>query len=245
MKPNLGLLLFIAIPFLPILFSASSAWNGRENPIIVEVNEYFKAMSRFESQTQKESLELLYHKGQAVATKLVQILELLSEADYDSAVTQMKGYLLSREEIIFVEPDISFFKDLSKTRGLEGDTSFFNFMGHLKPDNVWPAFIEQQTDYSGCTIFGKGILTGLYEEAVSFRYRYPSMYDSDIDHAIGQIKYALTSSTCACGDSSSVIKEFQSFLNMFPSADIAPQINERVLEIRERRARIRFNCISG
>ncbi len=123
--------------------------------------------------------------------------------------------------------------------------AFFNFLGALKPDSVWSAYIEQQTDYSGCTIYGNGKLTALYGKAKQFRKQFPVAYASDVNEAINDIKETFTSDTCACRDSLSVIKEFELFINAFPKDAITPAVRKRLAEVKGKRTTFRFQCISG
>jgi hypothetical protein len=110
---------------------------------------------------------------------------------------------------------------------------------------MWSAYIEQQTDYSGCTIYGKDILTRLYGKARQFRRQYPSAYNSDIKEEITDMKSEFTDGTCACGDSNGVIKEFQLFIKTFPGDEITPIAKKRLTDIQNKKTAIRFNCLSG
>lgn len=220
--------------------------KAENKAIFNTVDQYSEAIGKFQSDIVKtSSLENVYHQGQAAASKLIPALESLSPVDFDSIVKKMRGYVINRDEVIFVLPDFKFFGELSKKQGTDADVAFFAFMSDLRPANVWPAFIEQQTDYSGCTDFGKGLLTNLYRKAVNFSDKNQTAYKIDIDEVIREIKAELTESTCACGDMDSAIKEFNLFISTFPAADVTPMIKKRILDIKSNKSFMRFNCTSG
>lgn len=232
------------ILFIVVCAFISSNIYGQNKTILTLATQYSQALTKFENQKKRNNLELLYRKGQAVGEKLDD-LEALSETDYASVERKMKGYVVNRNEIIFIKPDVNFYKKLSRKYGTKADVAFFNFLGELKPDSVWSAYIEQQTDYSGCTIYGSGKLTALYGKAKQFRKQFPAAYATDINEAINDIKETLTSNTCACSDSRSPIKEFQLFINAFPKDTITPAVKKRLDEVKAKRTAIRFQCHSG
>jgi len=217
---------------------------AQNNSIHSLANRYSFALRKFEKQNTGGNIAAVYRKGKIVADKLDE-LENLSAADYASVEKKMRGFVVNRDEIIFVKPDVGFFMKLSKRRGTKADIAFFKFLGELRPESVWVAYIQQQTDYSGCTIYGKGILTRLYGKAKQFRQQYPSAYVADIKEEIENMKSELTMDTCACGDRNSVIKEFQLFIKTFPADKITPIVRKRLKEVQSRKSAFRFNCMSG
>ncbi|CAN5621558.1 hypothetical protein BH24ACI2_BH24ACI2_15210 [soil metagenome] len=225
-------------------FGVSRCVYAQNNSIIALADKYSSALKKFEKRRTRGNIEAVYRKGQIVAEKL-DALESLSEADYASIERKMRGFVINRNEVVFVKPDVVFFKKLSKRLGTKSDIAFFTFLGELKPESVWSAYIEQQTDYSGCTIYGKGILTSLYGKARQFRRQYPSAYVSDIKEEIRDMKSDFTDGTCACSDSNGVVKEFQLFIKTFPRGEITPIVKKRLIDIQNKKTAIRFNCLSG
>ncbi|HEY6873171.1 MAG TPA: hypothetical protein VI298_10645 [Geobacteraceae bacterium] len=220
--------------------------RAEDAAVFAAVDQYSEAIGKFQADTaMRGSLENVYHKGQAAASGLVSVLESLSPEGYDSIVKKMRGYVLNRDEGIFVLPDFKFYYGLAKKQGTDADIAFFSFMSDFRPDNVWPAFIEQQTDYGGCTNFGAGVLTDLYGKGINRSKKYPSVYKRDIDEAIEQIRDELTVSNCACGDMDSVIKELELFIATFPADGLTPVVRQRLSDVKSRKSTMRFNCISG
>lgn len=106
-------------------------------------------------------------------------------------------------------------------------------------------YIEPQTDYSGCTIYGDGKMTALYGKAKQFRKQFPVAYASDVNEAINDIKETFTNDTCACGENRSVVKEFELFINAFPKDAITLAVKKRLAEVKEKWTAFRFQCHSG
>ena len=220
--------------------------RGEDTAVFAAVDQYAEAIGKFQADTAiRGSLENVYRKGEAAASGLVPVLESLSPEGYDSIVKKMRGYVLNRDEGTFVVPDFKFYYGLAKKQGTDADIAFFSFMSDFTPDNVWPAFIVQQTDYSGCTNFGNGVLTDLYGKGINLSKKYPSAYKRDIDEAIEQIRDELTVSNCACGGMDSVIKEFELFIATLPADDLTPVVRQRLSNVKSRKSTMRFSCISG
>ncbi|MDQ3129326.1 MAG: hypothetical protein M3Q99_01025 [Acidobacteriota bacterium] len=217
---------------------------AQKTSILTLADRYSSALKKIEKQKTKGSIEAVYRRGRILADNLDE-LENLSEANYALVEKKMKGFVINRSAVIYVKPDVNYFKKLSKRLGTKSDIAFFILLGELRPESIGLNYIEQQTDYSGCTIYGKGILTGLYGKAKRFRRQYSSVYIEDIKEEIGDIKSNFTNGTCACGDSSGVIKEFQLFIKTFPKDEITPVVRKRLGEVQNKKTAIRFNCISG
>ncbi len=224
------------------LFFSADAY-GQSKAIISLATQYSQTLRKFENQKPRGGVELLHSKGRVIGEKLDE-LEALSENEYALVVKKMKGFVVNRSETVFVNPDVNFYKNLSKKYGTKADVAFFNLLGELKPDSVWSAYVEQQTDYSGCTIYGGGKLTALYGKAKQFKKQLPAAYASDVNEAINDIKETFTNDTCACGDRRSVIKEFQSFINAFPKDAITPAIRKCLAEVEQKQTSFRFQCHS-
>ena len=225
-------------------FAAPSCVAAQNDSIIARADRYVAALEEYEKGTERKSVEFVFRKGQSVAKKLDE-LENLNEADYASVTKKMKGFIVNRDETIYIEPEVDFFKKLSKKFGTKSDAAFFTFWSALKPDSVWSAYIEQQTDYSGCALYGKGILTELHGKAEQFRRQYPRAYTTELKEEIDEMKRELTSGTCACGNRNSVTEEFRLFIKTFPADEITPTIKRRLKGVQNKKTAIRFNCISG
>jgi len=173
------------------------------------------------------------------------VLEQLPPAEYQRLQNDLPGILVNREEVLFSEPDPDFFVQLAVGHGEEADRRFFAALKATYPESVWPVYVQQQTDYSGCTRFGSGTLVDTYrrwaEYTRSFPGRYAATVQRETDHATGE----LTQSTCACGDSATVERELQQFVRAFPASPIRQAVNQRLRALQTGQSDIRPRCISG
>jgi hypothetical protein len=238
MKIRRAVILFVmlaAISVLPV---------GAQNKSVMSLaDQYALALRQFQTHKTRASMEGVVRKGNAVGEKLSE-LEDLSEAEYALLEKKMKGFVVNREETVYVKPDLKFFAQLAKTRGTSADAAFFGLMREIRPDNVWAAYLEQQTDYSGCTIYGNGNLTTLYGKALRFKRAYPQAYVSYIDEEIDGISSKFTGDVCACGNIGSVEKEFRLFIKTFPNDKNTPAVKKGLANLKKNKA-FRFNCQSG
>jgi hypothetical protein len=198
-------------------------------------------------------IESLYAAGMRAADSLMlnspssdlSPLESLDDSSYASLQHQMQGFVVWRGEGTAAPPDPSFFLALARSRGDAADTAFFHALRFTRDEGGWPIYVQQQTDYSGCTDFGSGHLVSSYAVWKDFLSRHPGRYARWGRECLGEVEEELVSSTCACGDPESVRKELQAFLLKFPAAEIAAQVRSRLQQIESGRSSMRFNCISG
>ena len=158
------------------------------------------------------------------------------------------GMVMNREEsgIIFVDIDPLFFITTSRQFGTQADAEFFELYRETFPhDYIWPAWMQQQTDYSGCTKFEAHIMVDLYNGWTLYRSRFPADYTDKVGEIIGNLEGQFTGSTCACGDRESVIAELKSFLDRFSTSSIAGSVERRLTGLEDRHSPIRPHCISG
>jgi hypothetical protein len=172
-------------------------------------------------------------------------LESLSDEDFRQLSVAIPGAWINREETVFVAPDPDYFLKLAGSRGDATDGSFFSALKATYPESVWPVYIKQQTDYSGCTLYGSGKLVDMYQQWSRFQRTFPDRYKAPVRERLEDISRQLTDSTCACEDASSVEKELQQFLQAFPTSTLRPRITERLQALRNGRSNIRARCISG
>lgn len=220
-----------------------SVVHAQNKSILALADQYALALRKTRNQKTKQSIEPLLRKGKAVAEKLDEI-ESLSETDYSLLEKKMKGFSINRDEIVFIVPDSKFFTRLSKARETRTDVAFFTLMREIRPDNLWAAYIEQQTDVTGCTIYGNGLLTNFYGKTLQFKRVHPKAYIKDIDEEIYGIVAEFSDNLCACGDREGVLKEFRLFIKTFPKDKNTPAIEKRLAKI-EKEKDFRFNCQSG
>jgi hypothetical protein len=172
------------------------------------------------------------------------VLERLSEEDFQAVILKMKGFSVNRQETVFVEPDPAFFIALAKRAGDQASVEFFEAYRKTKP-NGWPVYIEQQTDYSGCIRYGTMSLVDTYTLWDTYSKKYPTRYPKEVMSFIRDIEDDLTESTCACDDKESVLREFETFIRAFPRARITARLREKVNQIHQGKSDIREHCLSG
>jgi hypothetical protein len=171
-------------------------------------------------------------------------LEALSEPEFNQLRRELVGLVVNREEVVLVEPDVAFFRALA-ARGDPADRAFFRALSATYPESVWPVYVEQQTDYSGCTRFGSGTLVTTYLTWSAFRQQYSKRYEAASGTHLDEVKRELTESTCACGDRASVEKELTEFLRRAKVSELRTEVAARLAAVRSDHAAIRFACTSG
>lgn len=235
--------LLIIVSIVNCLALFSPATLAQDNSIMTRANDYYTALKRYQQQKGRVSVERLINKGKSVDEKLDEI-EALSDADYSLLKMKMKGFTINREEILFIEPDYKYFLKLSRKHGTTADTAYFSLMRKIKPDNVWAAYTEQQTDVTGCTIYGNGLLTRLYGQILNFKQAYPKSFVKNIDEERNEILQAFSVSSCSCGDVNGVLKEFNLFIRTYPKDKNTPEIKKNLANLKKG-GDFRFNCQSG
>jgi hypothetical protein len=225
-----------------VLFGQSNAYSQTKS-ILKLAGEYSTALKVFQQKKSRASVESLLRKGNFVADKLDELQE-LNESDYAMLEKKMKGFVVNREEVIYVKPDLKFFRMLSKTRGTKADLAFFTVMREIRPDSVWTAYYEMQTDVTGCTIYGNGVLTRLYGKALQFTRNYPKAYAAEIHEEIRGILEKFDETVCACGERAGVLREYRLFIKTFPRDKNTPAIKRNLANI-QRGNGSRFKCQTG
>jgi len=236
----------LAAPILAAVLFVQLSAPQREG-----VDAYRAALAAFEARKAGAKLEELFGCARDVKHALLEsadsasTLEALTPEAFAQLQRDLRGLVVNREETLIVEADAGFFVRLAEQFGTAADRRFFSAYKATYPDSVWAVYIEQQTDYSGCTAFGSGKLVessrlwSEVERELSGQYH---------DYAHGEwlkISHELATSTCACGDRSRVERELQQYLDAFPDAPDGSAIALRLRELKEGRSNIRLQCISG
>lgn len=225
------------------LFTVASAVYSQDKAILKRADEYALALKNYQALKTRTSVVGIIKKGKTVSA-LLDEMENLSDADYARLEKTMKGYTVNRDEIVFVEPDLKFYSNLVKTHGMSADIAYFALKLQIRPENIWAVYNEQQTDVTGCTIYGKGLLTGIYGKAVQFKKTYPKDYTEDVDKEIEDLRSEFRDGTCACGSRATVEKEYNLFIKTFPKDKITPTVKQKLLNLKKNKE-FRFNCQSG
>src|SRR2546426_1676785 len=208
------------------------------------VERYRSAIQSAESAASRLAIEPVFSAARALREALIQKLESLGDDEFKN-LQQLQGVLVNREEVVFIKPDVDYFSKLAAARGDEADRAFFAALKATYPESVWPSYIEQQTDYSGCTRFGGMTLVEVYRAWLEFQRRFPDRYVSAAKEETEAVLHELTQSTCACGNAAGVEQELEQFLRRFPESPARVRIDQRLQSLRNRRSDIRPNCTSG
>lgn len=173
------------------------------------------------------------------------VLESLSEADFGALRRSLPGVVIEREEVVLVEPDTGYFARLARAKGTDADRAFFTVLKATYPESVWPVYLQQQTDYSGCTRFGSMSLVDTYRAWSEFRTKHPDRYVSQANAEADRVVKELATSTCACGNADGIVQELEQFQARFAQSPVRSEIDTRLKALRTQRSNIRTNCISG
>lgn len=199
----------------------------------------------------RHDLEALFDAVAPVREALMRVVdgtrtfESLTDNEYRRVQDQLTGVLVNREETLFVEPDPDFFVQLAVGHGDAADGRFFAALKATYPESVWPVYVDQKTDFSGCTRFGSGKLVDTYRVWSDFRRRFPGRYSAAARNETERVIDALTESTCACGETTDVERELALFVRAAPAPRVRAKVEQRLQALRSGRSNIRPRCISG
>jgi hypothetical protein len=215
------------------------------------VDAYRAAIRSAESGRSSRGIEAAFSALVSMREALTQVrsgqnvMESLPDEEFQRLGRDLPGAIVNREEVVFVEPDADYFTKLAAASGDGADRAFFSTLKAIYPKSVWPVYIEQQTDYSGCTRFGSMTLVGTYRAWFDFQRKFPGRYAAGAQKETDAVIEHLTTSTCACGDLASVERELQRFLRRFPTSSARAKVDQRLQALRGRRSDIRTSCVAG
>lgn len=213
--------------------------------LVQRAGEFGKEVARIEASRGTEPLEQLLRRGNELAAELKPVLEQLSDQDYISVEGGMRGYVVNREEVILVEPDTRFFSKLAGAVGTPQDRLYFEFMLKVRPNGYWPGYVTRQTDAGGCVEFGIGSLAALYRDGSAMLPKLGRYYRRELETTIADIGREVTTGTCACGKTSTVVKELRTFLEANPTAPIARTVKTRMKALERGADAVTENCVGG
>lgn len=208
---------------------------------------YDEALSRLTSHAPGESLEEVYARAIRLSDALTSgtTLESMTASEFEALRTKSPGLTLNREEVLIAEPRAPYFLDLAQKFGDPVDRAFFTVLDHIRPDGAWPIYIDQQTDYSGCTRFGRGALVDSYRRWRRFKSQFPRAYVPFVARGLADIEEHVALSTCACGDGQETARELDEFAAAFPDSAASAAAAARSRAIHNHMSAIRFKCVSG
>lgn len=206
--------------------------------VLAEVTEYRKAI-------EQGAVEAAFNAAVAVRKVVIPKIEELPDADFEQLVRDLPGIILNRDEVLLADPDPQFFLDLARKRGDAADVAFFENYRATFPDSVWPVWVNQQTDVTGCIDYGSGQLVQRYAGWRKFRAANPGRYKAAVTQRLRDIEEAAADATCACGTKESARTELERFVKAFPDALFVPRIRRRIEALSRGASVMRFNCLSG
>lgn len=215
------------------------------------VDAYRSAIRSAESGRSSRGIEAAFSALVSMREALMQVrsgqnvLESLPDEEFQRLGRDLPGAIVNREEVVFVEPDPDYFTKLAAARGDGADRAFFSAFKATYPESVWPLYVEQQTDYSGCTRFGSMTLVETYRTWFDFQRKFRGRYAAGAQKETDAVIEHLTTSTCACGDLASVERELQRFRRRFPASSARAKVDQRLQALRARRSDIRTSCVAG
>ena len=144
--------------------------------IPASVQTYASALDDLRTSRGKNPIEPVFEAGMNASPEVQAVLPDLSESQYQEVQRQMQGFIVVREALIVVRPSVDYFKSLARKQGTKADRAFFEIYSRTEPDGngPFPAYIQQQTDESGCTRFDGKLMVDLYRGWMTFRTTIPT-----------------------------------------------------------------------
>ena len=192
----------------------------------VALAAHLAAIDCYEVARDRGSVSEAFAAARPVNAALLPVIEDLTEEEYSAIEHRLAGMIVNREEVLLAEPDAKFFLDLARKRGNTVDVEFFENYLATFPDGVWPSYVEQETDVTGCTAFGKGELVERYAGWLAFRAAHPHAYEKAVAERLADIEMQVDAR--ACGDDDSVLRELREFAAKFPRSPAAPRVRARI-----------------
>ena len=236
-----------------VVITAGGSSSQRPAPEPAAIGAYRTAIAAAEAGRTSGTVEAAFAALTAVREALMgpgssatqgTILESLSDEAFER-VAALPGAIVNRDEVLLVEPDPDYYVKLAAAHGDVGDRAFFAALKATYPESVWPVYVDQQTDISGCTRFGSGALVDTCRRWSAFQRTFPGRYVAAARKEMADVGARLTESICACGDAASVQNELQRFVAAFATSPIAARVNQRLKDVRAGRTTIRMNCLAS
>lgn len=245
-----------AIGSVTVLATLGASTGGTQTTPAYQsaIDAYRSSLAQLETHAKgRRDLEAAYQAALKIREALLtespdgkgRVLDSLPSDEYKRLQDELPGININREEILYSEPDPDFFVQLAVGHGEEADRLFFAALKATYPESVWPVYVEQQTDYSGCTRFGSGTLVATYRLWSEFRQRFPGRYPATVQKETTRVTEALTRGTCTCGDSTSVERELRQFARSFPTSPFRQAVDARLRLLHAGQLNIRPRCSSG
>ncbi|HUY27724.1 MAG TPA: hypothetical protein VMV27_09925 [Candidatus Binataceae bacterium] len=220
---------------------------ARAAELPASVDEYASALAAINGSRRRQSLEPVFEIAIQSSPQIQAILDTLSAAEFAALRKKMPGLQMIRGADAVVRPSADFFRNLARRKGLRADRAFFDIYARTEPDSspVFPAYVTQRSDSSGCTRFDGPLLVGLYRGWLDFRTQYPANYTTEAQGEMDSMDAELAAGTCACGTKKQVAAGLEAFATAFPDLPLTQKIRKRIERIRAGASHIRFQCHPG
>ena len=234
---------------LAVLWTATAS-GQLANADRAAIDAYQAALAAVASRPPGRGIEPALKALQAVEAALMRsrdgdvVLESLSDEEF-TRVNAIEGMVVNREEVLFVRPDVEYFRGLARARGDAADRAFFAALKATYPDSVWKDYVEQQTDVGGCIRFGTMTLVETYVRWADFQRAYPNRYADFAKKESDDVFKALVESQCSCDDLASVEKELDEFLRRVRTPAPRAAVEARTQAVRTGRSGIQTSCVGG
>ena len=203
---------------------------------------YADLFERVRTSARPAPIESLLVFGLAVGDSLPP-LDQMDDSTLARTASLMQGFELLHDGVYEgLAPNFAFFDSLAREKGDDADVAIFRTIRATMNDGYMPSYVQQQTDYSGCTRFGSGALVEAYGLWKSFLERYPGRYVARSTMDFEDVRDELLSGDCACDDRASVVRELDLFLKRYPRGVFPGLVRARREEVRSGKAKIREHC---
>ncbi len=212
-------------------------------PRSVEI--YAQALQATEEK--KIPFEDAYIQGYRAMKDLGEVLNDLSDEKLAEARKLMKGFVLEPNvESFTIWQDNDQLIALARKSGTEADVRYFELEKETMPNGAWFAFIDQQTDLSGCTRYD-GTLTRLYREWTDYTAKFPKSYVPFVKNELDSIVDALTQATCICDAKVKALQELVAAEKIVSDETLKKklQLRVKVIEGAGPDSGVSFSCQSN
>jgi hypothetical protein len=237
-RMGIALCIFIVATLSGSVFAAADVLST----VPPGVERYARDMDTVMKSPGPISLEPVFEEGMTAAKALeTDQLERFDEPTYQKVQSLMVGFFLRRVEVVVAAPDPDFFLKLAREKGTSVDRAFFEAQKRTYLKGHWHAYLQQVTDYSGCTIFDGKTLTEIWGTWTAFQKSYPGRYREDTQKELTNVEEQLVGN-CACGGADGVQKELENFLKAYPDSPLAAKVAAHLQAVKNGTSGVRFNC---
>lgn len=238
-----------ATRFAALILMASATASASPPPLNAppSVTAYLDQVAATEKPGPKMSLEPVYNAALAAQNDLMIInnnqawIEGLSDADFTTLQSRLKGFVISRGLEIFADPDPKFFRALAEKRGEPADLAFFTQMEKSIAPDYLPTYVRTQ-GRGVCIRYGEDLMVPYYAGWLEYQRQSPARYKDKVTELLTNVEDAVGLGTCACGEIESVQNELKGFATRFPTSAVNDKIRDRIEQLDKDPSKLPVNC---